>query len=226
MGVKGKPILKPCPRCGKLYQYRRASGRTFDLCERCRMPDCVVCGKKVPPERGRRNTCCEECEKLKKRNIQNAFYAKKVFEDPDANRKQHKKAKERRESDPESMRRYKESQKERHHRRMQDPTYIEKRKVYQANRWLEKKEEIIEQRKEFWDSLSDLEKAERHELNLAYQRKSKRKFIEKLRENPEEWEKYREYQRMKGQEHRQRKALNELMHNTKELLNVTDKKPK
>ena len=184
MGIKNKPITRPCPQCGRNYQYRRASGRTFELCEYCRNLDCVVCGQKVPPERGRKNTCCAECEKLKIHNIQNAHYAK-------------------------------------HYRRAQDPNYRAARKVYQAQRWQDKKDEIQAQRREFWDNLNAVEKAERLERNQAIQRKHKAKKRDKLKLDPQKWAEYQEYQRTKRREHRQRKALNELMAGTKELLNVT-----
>ena len=123
MGIKNKPITRPCPQCGRNYQYRRASGRTFELCEYCRNLDCVVCGKKVPPERGRKNTCCAECEKLKIHNIQNAHYAKRISEDPELNKRNHAKARENRKADPERMREHLEAQRERHYRRAQDPNY-------------------------------------------------------------------------------------------------------
>lgn len=106
---------------------------------------------------------------------------------------------------------------------MQDPTYQAVRKTYQANRWQDKKDEIQAQRRKFWDSLSDIEKAERLERNQAIQRKHKAKKREELKLDPQKWAEYQEYQRTKQREHRQRKALNELMTGTKELLNVTNK---
>ena len=223
MAIKNQPITRPCPQCGRNYQYRRASGRTFELCEYCRNLDCVVCGKKVPPERGRKNTCCVACEKLKIHNIQNAHYAKRIAEDPEFNKRNHAKARENRESDPEKMRKYLETQRERHYKRETDPTYQAARKIYQANRWRDKKEEMQAQRREFWDSLNDVEKAERLERNQATQRKHKAKKRERLKLDPQKWAEYQEYQRTKRREHRQRKALNELMTGTKELLNVTNK---
>lgn len=223
MGIKNKPITRPCPQCGRNYQYRRASGRTFELCEYCRNLDCVVCGKKVPPERGRKNTCCAECEKLKIHNIQNAHYAKRIAEDPELNKRNHAKARENRKADPERMHEHLEAQRERHYRRVQDPNYLATRKVYQAQRWQDKKDEILAQRREFWDSLSDVEKAERLERNQAIQRKHKAKKRDQLKLDPQKWAEYQEYQRTKRREHRQRKALNELMVGTKELLNVTNK---
>ena len=223
MGIKNKPITRPCPQCGRNYQYRRASGRTFEFCEYCRNLDCVVCGKKVPLERGRKNTCCAECEKLKIHNIQNAHYAKRIAEDPELNKRNHAKARENRKADPERMHEHLEAQRERHYRRVQDPNYLATRKVYQAQRWQDKKDEILAQRREFWDSLSDVEKAERLERNQAIQRKHKAKKRDQLKLDPQKWAEYQEYQRTKRREHRQRKALNELMVGTKELLNVTNK---
>ncbi|WP_233140843.1 hypothetical protein [Aggregatibacter actinomycetemcomitans] len=142
---------------------------------------------------------------MKIHNIQNAHYAKRIAEDP------------------ERMREHLEAQRERNYRRAQDPKYQATRKVYQAQRWQDKKDEIQAQRREFWDSLNDVEKAERLERNQAIQRKHKAKKREQLKLDPQKWAEYQEYQRTKRREHRQRKALNELMTGTKELLNVTNK---
>lgn len=223
MGIKNQPIIRSCPQCGRNYHYRRASGRTFELCEYCRNLDCVICCKKVPLERGRKNTCCAECEKLKIHNIQNAHYAKRIAENPEINISNHAKARKNRKADPERMRKHLKAQRERHYRRMQDPTYQAVRKTYQANRWQDKKDDIKAQRREFWDSLSDIEKAERLERNQVIQRKHKAKKREQLKLDPQKWAEYQEYQRTKQREHRQRKALNKLMTCTKELLNVTNK---
>ena len=65
--------------------------------------------------------------------------------------------------------------------------------------------------------------AERLERNQAIQRKHKAKKRDQLKLDPQKWAEYQEYQRTKRREHRQRKALNELMVGTKELLNVTNK---
>lgn len=160
---------------------------------------------------------------MKIHNIQNAHYAKRIAEDPEINKRNHAKARANRKADPERMREHLEAQRERHYRRAQDPTYQAVRKIYQANRWQDKKDEIQAQRREFWDSLSDVEKAERLERNQAIQRKHKAKKREQLKLDPQKWAEYQEYQRAKRREYRQRKALNELMTGTKELLNVTDK---
>ena len=181
----------------------------------------MVCGQKVPPERGRKNTCCAECEKLKIHNIQNAHYAKRIAKDPELNKRNHAKARENRKADPQLMHEHLETQRERQYRRAQDPNYRAARKVYQAQRWQDKKDEIQAQRREFWDNLNAVEKAERLERNQAIQRKHKAKKRDKLKLDPQKWAEYQEYQRTKRREHRQRKALNELMAGTKELLNVT-----
>ena len=135
----------------------------------------------------------------------------------------HNKALENRKADPERMHKHLEAQRERHYRRAQDPNYRATRKIYQAQRWQDKKDEIQAQRREFWDSLSDIEKAERLERNQAIQRKHKAKKRELLKSDPQKWAEYQAYQRTKLREHRQRKALDELMTGTKELLNVTNK---
>lgn len=160
---------------------------------------------------------------MKIHNIQNAHYAKRIAEDPELNKRNHAKSRENRKADPERMREHLEAQRERNYRRAQDPKYQATRKVYQAQRWQDKKDEIQAQRREFWDSLSDVEKAERLERNQAIQRKHKAKKREQLKLDPQKWAEYQEYQRTKRREHRQRKALNELMTGTKELLNVTNK---
>ncbi|MFZ7136642.1 hypothetical protein ACLSZP_09610 [Avibacterium avium] len=220
--TKVKPIIRQCPKCGERYEYRRASGRTFSECELCRQNDCVICGKKVPLARGRKNTCCAACESLKIKNIQNVFYSKRIASDPELNKRNHQARKERRLADPEIMEKYKQKENERHKKRTQDPVYRQKRSEYQKQRYENNRSEILKKRADFWDGLSDEEKIIRKEKHKEAARISKRKFRDKLQQNPEKLAEYQSYQRKKRKEHRAREALSELMKQTQELINVAD----
>ncbi|UOO77906.1 hypothetical protein LVJ85_05450 [Neisseria sp. Dent CA1/247] len=227
MAAKNKPISRPCPVCGRVYEWRRASGRVFELCEHCRQPDCVVCGKKIPIERGRKNTCCTQCEQDKVRGIQNRFYAKRITEDPELNKRNHAARKEKRLSDPEKMRAHKQKEAERSKRRLRDPEYRLKRAEYQASRYIQNRDEINQQRADFWAALPEEEKEKRRILARERGRVWRQAERERLQKNPEEWEKYQAYQHAARQKYKQNQELAKLMKQTQELLNVAEQnKPK
>lgn len=222
MGIKNKPIIRACPQCGADYEYRRASGRLFEVCEQCRQTDCVICGKKVPLERGKKNTCCIECEKLKIRSIQILHYAKSFAEDPDLNKRKHAARREARSLSAEAMEAHKQKERNRHYVRMANDEYVQKRKIYQAEYYAQRRDGIQKKRAEWWSGLSDEQKAERIEKNKESQRRSKQKYRFNLQQDPERWSAYQAYQRQKSKEHRRNKALADLQKQIKELTDVAD----
>ena len=220
--AKAKILMRPCPQCGTVYQWRRASGRYFDVCEQCKQADCIICGKKVPLERGNRNTCSDACAALKIKNIQNICYAKRIANDPDINKRNHAKQREKLLADPEKYQANLEKGRERSKRRIADAAYKQQRRQYYELYYAENKAEIQEKRAEWWSSLSIEERAVRQEKNREAQRKSKQKFRNELLKDPEKLKKYQEYQRKKSREYQQQKALAELLKQTQEISHAAD----
>lgn len=225
MPTRNKPIIRPCPECGRDYEYRRSSGRTFKLCETCRQPDCAICGKKVPPERGRKKTCCNECATILYRDNQNRHYAKRIALDPDLNKRHHAAAKARRAEDPEKMAAHKAALKARHERRKHDPRYIAERKHYLAKWYANNATEIQAKRAEFWDSLQPDEQERRRIARRESSRESKRRFYQKIADNPEALAEYKQRQREALTIARRQRALNKLMQQTQELINAAQPNP-
>lgn len=218
MGIKNQPIFKPCPECGTQYAYRRASGRTFEVCELCRQKNCVICGKKVPLARGKKNTCCEQCAADKTRLTQNRFYVVRFGRDPDLHKKRHAAAKAAREQDPEKMAAYCEKERQRHELRKQDPKYQVRRQAYGKQYHAKNRDEILQKRRDFFDGLSAAEKAERAEKQREASRVWRAAHRAELKTDPEKWAAYQAAQRRAVREHNRRRALAELMIKSQELI--------
>ena len=221
--ARAKPIIRPCPRCGRNYEYRRASGRYFELCEHCRQPDCVICGQKVPIERGHKNTCSIACEVDKSRAIQLVFSSKRIAEDPDFYKRRHEKNRQARERDPAKMAAYLQKERERHAKRSRDSAYVAQRKEYHARHYQKNREQILQQRREFYAALPLEEKEKRYIIARVRSREWRRAKIEEIRQDPEAWQAYQEAQREIRRKIAREKALAELMKQTQELLNVADR---
>lgn len=218
-----KPIVRPCPECGRNYEYRRASGRYFERCEHCRQLDCVICGRKVPLERGHKNTCSAACELDKRRAVQLAFYSKRMAEDPEFCKRRHEKNRQARERDPAKMAAYLQKERERHAKRSRDSAYVAQRKEYHARHYQKNREQILQQRREFYAALSLEEKEKRYIIARVRSREWRRAKIEEIRQDPEAWQAYQEAQREIRRKIAREKALAELMKQTQELLNVADR---
>lgn len=217
-----KVIKRPCPQCGTVYEWRRASGRYFAVCEACRQKDCVICGKKVPLARGAKNTCSDACASLKIRNIQSRHYAKKIAIDPDANKRAHAQRRERLLASPEEHEAALQQERERDRRRANDAEYKEKRRKYHATHYAANKTRVQKQRADYLQKLTPEARAERDEKHLAATLKSQKKRLEKLRQDPVAWREYREAQRRYMREYKRQRALAEMMKQTQELTNATD----
>ncbi len=205
-----KAQYRPCPECGEVYLYRRPSGRYFAVCEHCRQKDCVICGKKVPLERGHKNTCSTDCETLKKKVVQNAFYAKRIATDPEHNKRNHARRKAALQQDEAAYAAHLERERARHRLRMNNPEYRAQRQQWHTEHYAQNKEAIQESRKTAWAQLSEAEKEQRRMAARASSRLARRKAMQHLQQSPEALAEHQNYMRAYRAERRRLQALDEL----------------
>lgn len=74
--------------------------RGYVECAQCRQHNCVVCGAKVPLDRGHKNTCCDAHEAEKIRAVQMEHYYRTMTADPEHNQKARAAQRARAEKDP------------------------------------------------------------------------------------------------------------------------------
>lgn len=77
--------------CGRIEDVRNSQLKAHGItaCRACRQPDCVVCSKRVPLERGNRNTCSDACARIKRSAIDAEQNARKNAEDPGRHRRRY-----------------------------------------------------------------------------------------------------------------------------------------
>jgi hypothetical protein len=178
-------------------------------CAVCRRGPCVVCGGEIVRETTK-NTCCDQCEQEKRRNIYLKSYYKKVADDPEYNIRRHLQTKERIAQDPEFAARYRELGREANRRKRANPEYREKVLEYSRQYYAENSEAIQHKRKMFFAQLPPEEQERIRERDRAYSRKWRRKFQQWLSENPSEYENYRQRYREWVSEAKRRQVLAEI----------------
>lgn len=193
--------------CGTVETIHSKHFERVAACTACRKPPCVICGGKIPVERGMKNTCSEQCESLKLKTIGNRHYAKRIVLDPDMHKKRHDKDRERRKSDPvyDSQRRA--FERERHQIRKHDPAYQQYKHEYAQRYWDANKAAIAEARKLRLRSLSLEQREELRADAVNRTAKYKRAWLTDLKKDPVAYEQYRTDRRAKNAERMRQKAL-------------------
>lgn len=210
-----------CALCGKVERLPRGKilkrQKAGQGCTSCIRGACVICGKPVPADRPKSNTCSELCQQEKIQDAGRRHYAKKAS--PDFNRVRYQAQKERELNNP--VLREKRVSREKITKKSYRlrPEIIARSQEYHRNRWSELKDLLTQQRREFFASLSPDEQRLRAESLRDYNREWARKFREWLFAHPEEHEKFKEKQREWVMENQRRKALAELLGQSQKLIN-------
>jgi hypothetical protein len=77
-----------------------SSRHAVTACPECRRPRCVICGAIIRQGPLTRETCSEACAMVRRKQVQNASYHRRVARDPDLNKRRSARAKERAQADP------------------------------------------------------------------------------------------------------------------------------
>ena len=118
---------------------------------------------------------------------------------------------------------YLQKERERHAKRSRDPAYVAQRREYHARHYQKNREQILQQRREFYAALPLEEKEKRYIIARVRSREWRRAKIEEMRQDPEAWQTYQEAQLEVRRKIAREKALAKLMKQTQELLNVADR---
>ncbi|EIZ8584087.1 hypothetical protein MQY53_001613 [Salmonella enterica subsp. enterica] len=182
-------------------------------CDICVRGPCVVCGKSIPDNRSRSNTCCDACETQKKRHIQLSHYINKSAE-PGYNQRRYKSARAREDSNPE----LREKRLARQKQYSQLPARRSQQREYHRKRYAEMKDFIQAIRRRIFEQMSPEEQDRIRDLRRTYNREYRRRFREFLRHNPELQVEFKEKMRLWQLERARRIALAELIADSQKLL--------
>jgi len=198
--------------CGRqeVYAQPMLISRGVQACRLCRQPACVVCGRTVPLDRGRKNTCSATCETHKNRSTWLNHYYGKIAADPEFNRRRHQRVLERLQSDPQAWVEYQEGQrairKQRWTETVSDPEKLQAQRL-KMREWYARNAERVQQQRRTRLATMDAETHARwmdrvRELGKQY----RRRWRAELKSNPEKHQKYLDLMR----EYRRQRALRSL----------------
>lgn len=199
--------------CGReeIFATDQLVKRGIQDCAECRQADCVVCGKRVPLERGKKNTCSDVCELVKVRAVQMEHYYRKVESDPQHNVQAHARRAARMAADPERSREAKEKERERMRRRAEalraDPQKLEADRIRRRELYAEVAEKVQARRREALRALDDAEFERRRERHRNYDRAYKQQWRDSIKADPESHRQYLDLSRAYRREWERRRAL-------------------
>jgi hypothetical protein len=188
-----------------------SSRHAVTACPECRRPRCVICGQIIRQGSLTRETCSEPCATVRRKQIQNASYHRRVARDPCMNKRRAARVKERAKVDPELAARLAAQAKAAHERRKAkiktDPAYRKAILARQRAYYAEHAAEIQAKRRARLDAMTP----EQRELWLkrmrGYGRAYRRRWRAELKADPARHQEYldwmREYRR---QRHKQKQA--------------------
>lgn len=126
------------------------SGKKYQ-CSECNRPRCDVCGKKIPEDYASKTTCSDNCKSIRKREKAREQYYQRFERDPDLNKKQQKRKKEKAEKDPSysaRLRDYEErALRKKREKRQTDEEWAELERQRSRQRYETNRDQILEGRK-------------------------------------------------------------------------------
>ena len=150
-----KPLWLCQCDCGRreVVQQKQLIGavRSIRECYDCRRPRCEVCGIKIPEGYGSKTVCSDEHRTVRKREKDREQYYRRIEKDPDINRRQWQRKKEKAEEDPAYAARLREYEQRsllmKREKRRADEAWAEKDREASRQRYEERRNQILERRK-------------------------------------------------------------------------------
>jgi hypothetical protein len=198
-----------CGREETVYQGYLVGGRTT-ACRVCRRGPCIICGGEIVGGGRRTNVCGPECHAEKRRRVDLKSYAKRAAEDPEYNRRRWAERKAQMIVDG-TWDDYLSRDREYRARYRTDPANAERLRQQGATTYERHRDRILQQRRERWNALSQPEKREKIARAKQQGREWRQRWRDEIKQDPERYAEYLDYQREKGREHYARKALREML---------------
>lgn len=210
--------------CGRLeiFPTDKLTKRGYIECAACRQPCCVVCGAKVPPERGRKNTCSDQCQQAKTRATQLEHYYRRVLLDPEINRRRHAQQAAKLAQDPARQAAHAQRERARSKARWEeakrDPALQQANRERRAAWYAAHAADVQEKRKARIQNMGPEEFERWAERSRAYQRAYAKRWRAELRDNPAAHQKFLDAQRTYMREWKRRRALARLAATGEEIM--------
>jgi hypothetical protein len=185
-----------------------SSRHAVTTCPECRRPRCVICATIIRHGSLTRETCSEACATVRRKQIQNASYHRRVARDPDLNKRRSARVKERAKADPVFAVRLAAQAKAAHERKKAklktDPAYRKAVLVRQRAYYVEHATEIQAKRRARLDAMTPEQRERWLERMRGYGRAYRRRWRTELKADPARHREYidwmREYRRQRDKQ--------------------------